>query len=290
MKVEDIMAREVISLDKDDELESALEIIKKGYTKIPVLDEGKFVGLVTDGEIAEKLGSIRTRNVLLSKLHVSSVMVKDVPTVSPNLPVEDILKTVGLPGPTMLPVIYNKKLVGVVTKADLLPYVKSTAPVEWIMTNNAKCVAEDDRIIHARRMMVEGDIQRLPVHREGKLVGIISESEIALALALFKKTVPVTHQAARIKELVVGDFMRKDVISAPIGMPIKWAAELMLKQGVGCLPVVDPAGKIVGILSRTDVVRTIGNEPKGPAVQEPASTKRKEHGNWQISQRRPQRR
>jgi CBS domain-containing protein len=290
MKVEDIMAREVVSLDKDDELESALEIIKKGYTKIPVLDEGKFIGLVTDGEIAEKLGSIRTRNVLLSKLHVSSVMVKDVPTISPDLQVEDILKTVGLPGPTMLPVIRNKKLIGVVTKADLLPYVKSTAPVEWIMNTNAKCVAEDDRIIHARRMMVEGDIQRLPVHREGKLVGIISESEIALAFALFKKTVPVTHQAARIKELVVGDFMRNAVISAPPEMPIKGAAELMLKEGVGCLPIVDGNGKILGILSRTDIVRTINNEPKSPAAQESVPAKRKEHGNWQVSQRRPQKR
>ncbi|PKK81086.1 MAG: hypothetical protein CVT47_04260, partial [Thermoplasmata archaeon HGW-Thermoplasmata-2] len=191
MKVEEIMAKNVISVDKDEELVRALEIIKRGYTKIPVLDEGRFIGLVTDGKIADKLGSIKTRNVLPSKLYVSSVMVKDVPFVSPETSVDDILKMVGLPGPTMLPVIHNKKLVGVITKADLLPYVKSKAPVEWVMTKKTKCVAEDDRVIHARRIMLEGDIQRLPVHRDGKLAGIISETDIALAFADFKEKVPL---------------------------------------------------------------------------------------------------
>lgn len=290
MKVEEIMAKEPIWLDKSEELVKALEIIRKGYTKIPVLDEGRFVGLVTDGEIADKLGSIRTKNVLPSKLHVSSVMVKDIPFVSPETSVDDVLKMVGLPGPTMLPVIHNKKLVGVVTKADLLPYVKSEKPVDWVMTRNARCVAEDDRIIHARRMMLESDIQRLPVHRDGKLVGIISESDIALAFADFKREVPLNHQGARIKELLVGDFMRRNVVSAPPAMTIKGAAALMLKEGVGCLPVVDEDGKILGIVSRTDVIRTIGAEPKEPklaALEVPLV--RKEKNKWQISQRRPQR-
>ncbi len=291
MKVEEIMAKDVISVDKDEELMKALEIVKRGYTKIPVIDKGRFIGLVTDGEIANKLGSIRTRNVLPSKLHVASVMVKDIPFVSPETSVDDVLEMVGLPGPTMLPVIRNKKLVGVITKADLLPYVKSKSPVEWVMNKNAKCVAEDDRIIYARRLMLESDIQRLPVHRDGKLVGIISESDIALAFAGFKEKVPLNHQGARIKELLIGDFMRRNVVSASPGMSVKDAAALMLKKGVGCLPIVDDSGKILGIASRTDVIRTIAAEPKEPKPVAPeAPPIRKGKSKWQISQRRPQRR
>jgi predicted transcriptional regulator len=69
MKVREIMTTKIISVDKDDSLKRVLDLMKKyDITKIPVLEEKKFFGLVTDNVIAYKLGSIRKRRVTASRL------------------------------------------------------------------------------------------------------------------------------------------------------------------------------------------------------------------------------
>ena len=217
MKVKDIMEKKVIAVDKDDSLKRVLDLMKKhDITKIPVLESKKFFGLVTDNVIAYKLGSIRKRGVTASRLHASSVTEKEVKTISPEEDVKDILKSVGAPGPTMLPVIEKGKLVGVVTKADLLPLVKSKDQLYSVMQRKVHTVAPDDRVIHARRIMITENIARLPVLQEKKLVGIISDVEIAYALASLKKSFSVGRQKHHLDELLVVDAMRVPVIwSAP---------------------------------------------------------------------------
>ncbi|HER45671.1 MAG TPA: CBS domain-containing protein, partial [Thermoplasmatales archaeon] len=184
MKVKEIMTTKIISVDKDDSLKHVLDLMKKNdITKIPVLEEKKFFGLVTDNVIAYKLGSIRKRGVTASRLHASSVTEKQVKTISPEEDVKNILKSVGEPGPTMLPVVEKDKLVGVVTKADLLPLVTNKNQLHSIMQKKVHVVSLNDRVVHARRIMITENVARLPVFEEKKLVGIISDIEIALAFA-----------------------------------------------------------------------------------------------------------
>ena len=124
MKVKDVMTKDVISVDKDVELKFVLRLMKKhDITKIPVVEDKKLIGVITDNVIAYKLGSIRKRGVPASRLHASSVTDKNVESIPPDTDVETILRKVGEPGPTILPVVEDEKLVGVVTKADLLPLV-----------------------------------------------------------------------------------------------------------------------------------------------------------------------
>ena len=257
MKVKDIMERKVIVVDKDDSLKRVLDLMKKhDITKIPVLESKEFFGLVTDNVIAYKLGSIRKRSVTASRLHVSSVTEKQVKTISPEDDVKDILTSVGAPGPTMLPVVEKRKLVGVVTKADLLPLVKSKEQLHSIMQRKIHTVAPDDRVIHARRMMITEDIARLPVLAEKKLVGIISDIEIANALATLKKSFSLGKQKHRLDELLVEDAMRTPVVWTTPSTTIVDAAEIMMKHNVGSLPVL-ASGTLVGMVTRTDLLKTI---------------------------------
>ena len=208
MKIKEIMTTKIISVDKDDSLKLVLDLMKKhDITKIPVLEEKKFFGLATDNVIAYKLGSIRKRGITASRLHASSVTEKEVKVVSPDEDVKNILKTVGEPGPTMLPVVENDKLVGVVTKADLLPLVKSKNQLYSIMQKKVHAVSIDDRVVHARRIMITENIARLPVLEEKKLVGIISDVEIALAFASLKKAFSLGKQKHHLDELLVKDVM-----------------------------------------------------------------------------------
>jgi CBS domain-containing protein len=257
MKVKEIMTTEIISVDKDDSLKHVLDLMKKhGITKIPVLEEKKFFGLVTDNVIAYKLGSIRKRSVTASRLHASSVTEKEVLTISSDEDVKNILKSVGAPGPTMLPVVENGKLVGVVTKADLLPLVKSKNSIYSIMQRKVHSVDLDDRVIHARRIMISENIARLPVLEEKKLVGIISDIEIALAFASLKKSFSLGRQKHHLDELLVKDAMRTSVIWTKPSISIFDAAQLMLKQNIGALPLLENE-KLVGMVTRTDLIKTI---------------------------------
>jgi len=257
MKVKEIMTTNIITVDKDDSLKLVLDLMKKyNITKIPVTEEKKFYGLVTDNVIAYKLGSIRKRGVTASRLHASSVAEKEVPIISPEEEVKNILKTVGEPGPTMLPIVEKQKLVGVVTKADLLPLVKSKNQLHSIMQKKVFTVSLDDRVVHARRTMITNNIARLPVLEEKKLVGIISDIEIALAFASLKKSFSLGRQKHRLDELLVKDAMRSPVIWAHPSLSIYDAAQLMMKENIGALPLYEN-DRLVGMVTRTDLLRTI---------------------------------
>ncbi len=257
MKVKDVMTKEVIFVDKDVDLKYVLKLMKKNnITKVPVVEEKKIVGIITDTTLALKLGSIRNRGVPASRLHASSVVNKEITTVSPDQELRSILSSVGEPGPTMLTVTEDDEIIGVVTKADLLHLVKSKTSVQELMKENIFSVSPDDRVVHARRMMIDNNIARLPVINNGILIGIISDIDIAFALAKLKKSFPIGKQKHQLDELLVNDAMQTPVISIDVNKTVADAAAVMLKENVGCLPVIQNE-KTVGIISRTDVLKTI---------------------------------
>jgi CBS domain-containing protein len=260
MKVKDVMTTEIISVDKDVDLKYVMKLMKKNdITKIPILEEKKLVGVVTDNEIAKKLGAIRNRGVPAARLHASSVMEKDIEIVHADDTLRKILAKVGEPGPTMLMVMKDEELIGVVTKADLLPLVKSTKPVGEIMRSEIHSVSPDDRVIHARRRMIDENVARLPVINNGLLIGMISDIDIAFSLAKIKKLFPLGKQKHQLDELLVNDVMKTPVISAESDKTIKEIAELMMANQVGSIPITENK-KIAGIVSRTDLLRTINLE------------------------------
>lgn len=257
MEVKDVMTKDIISVDKDVNLKYVLKLMKKNdITKIPVLEDKKLVGLITDNIIAYKLGSIRKKGVPPSRLHASSVTDKNVECIKKETDVKQILKKVGKPGPTMLCITENDSLIGVITKADLLSLVDSKNPVKSIMRKKIFTVASDDRVIHARRIMIDEDVARLPVVDDRELVGIISDTEIAFALAKLKRLYPIGKQKHRLEKLLVKDAMKKHVLTIDPDKKIKNVAQIMIKNEVGALPVVKNE-RLVGIVSRTDLLNTI---------------------------------
>ena len=258
MKVKELMTREVISVDKSDDLRRVIDLMEKhDITKIPVLDDGRLVGIVTDNKIADKLGSIRKKGIPAAKMHASSVMEKNFESLSPTMEVEEILKTVGEPGLTMLPVVEGKKFEGVITKADLLSLVKSGEPIEKIMKKVLYSVSPTDRVVHARRILLDNDIARLPVLDEGEAVGIIADREIAFAFAALKRSFSMGHQHHQLRELLVKDVMKTPVVSADDDITIREAAAIMMEKGVGCLPIVNKEGIVRGMVTRTNLIETI---------------------------------
>ncbi len=257
MKVRDIMTADLITVDKDRNLKDVLHMMEEhGVTKVPVVDaNGKLLGIVTDGKIADKLGRAHNKNIQTATLRASSVMEKDIIVAHPDEALDNLLVDVGKPGLTMIPVVQGEKLVGVVTKSDLLPLVSSEAALSSVMHREVHAVAPGERLVHARRMILDNDIARLPVLEAGRIEGIIAEHEIANAFAGFKEA-DAHVQHAMVRDLHVGDYMRRDVVTASPELSCKDAAALMREKHVGALPIANGDGTIQGIVTRTDLIRT----------------------------------
>jgi acetoin utilization protein AcuB len=115
-------------------------------------------------------------------------------TVKPTTPVDAALKRMREEKVRRFPVVNeNGKLVGIVSDKDLLyaapspatslsiyelHYLYSRITIEQVMTQDVITVEEDDPLEEAARIMVDNKIGGLPVMREGKLVGIITETDI----------------------------------------------------------------------------------------------------------------
>ena len=273
MNVRDVMSTDLVTVDKDRNLKDVLALMAQHHiTKIPVTEDGDLVGIVTDGKIADKLGRQHNKGVQTSTLRASGVMDKDFVVAHPDESLENLLADVGKPGLTMIPVVQGKKLVGVVTKANLLRLVKSDAKLSSIMKTELRSVGPSERLVHARRLLLDHDIARLPVLEGGKVAGIIAEHEIANAFAGFKQA-DAHVQKASVRDLQVAPYMRRKVVTAKSDMTAKDAAKLMLDNHVGGLPVVDARGIIQGIVTRTDLIRTFANGAPGPASKVPAKAK-----------------
>ncbi|MHB8585785.1 MAG: CBS domain-containing protein [Thermoplasmatota archaeon] len=259
-KVADVMAKNVVTVDKDDRLERVLRLMEKNnITKIPVTDGGAaLVGIVTDAEVADELGSLRNIGKAPNAIHVSGVMKRDVPTLSPEADIEEAIELAKKNGIGIIPIVYDKTIVGVITKADLLPFVTDSRPVKDIMATQLHAVAPTDRVIHARRMMIDNSVERLPVLDQGALVGMIAEADVALGLAKFKEKFADNHQAAQLKEFRVDEVMIRTIVKGDPSLTIKAAARLLHERHVGALPItLNGSQRIAGMVTRTDLIRTI---------------------------------
>ena len=124
------------------------------------------------------------------------------------------------------------------------------------MTINPVTTTPDMGAFEAFELMKSEGVQRLPVlDGEGNLVGIISEKNITSAAA--DKEVSIVEFALLLSKIKVGDVMTKEVITVSVDDPVEMAARKMSDNDISILPVVDNNGKLVGVVSRSDLFRLL---------------------------------
>ncbi|MCC7359532.1 MAG: CBS domain-containing protein [Anaerolineales bacterium] len=120
-------------------------------------------------------------------------MTADPITAPPTMSLPEALQVMARHNIRRLPVVDNGKLVGIVTRGDLrgaqpsratslsvfeLHYLVGRITLDQIMTRDPLTVEADTTVQDAARLMLQHKISGLPVMRQGKLVGIITESDI----------------------------------------------------------------------------------------------------------------
>ena len=113
-------------------------------------------------------------------------------------------------------------------------------------------VSPDDTVYSAISLMAEKDVGALPVVEEDVLVGIVTERHYARDIALKGRRSPQT---------LVRDVMEEALICTRPGHSIDRCMRLMTEHRVRHLPVMD-GGKLLGIVSIGDIVKSIMNDQK----------------------------
>jgi CBS domain-containing membrane protein len=129
--------------------------------------------------------------------------------------------------------------------------------VRDVMATEVVTLEAGDHLDLASDIMTLGRIRHMPVVREGKLVGILSQRD------LFRGAVSSVLQLAPAAErewlakIRVAEVMTAEVVTAEPDWPVRQAVEVMLKGRFGCLPVVDAENRVVGLLSESDCLRLL---------------------------------
>jgi len=126
---------------------------------------------------------------------------------------------------------------------------------DW-MTKKIFTVGPDDYLSDAISLMKERSIKHVPVVRNGKLKGIISDRDIkeyspskATALDIYE----LHYLLAKTK---IKEIMRTGVVTTTPDTPVEEAAMVMLDNTIGCLPVLQD-GVLAGIISDKDIYRAL---------------------------------
>lgn len=131
--------------------------------------------------------------------------------------------------------------------------------VHDVMTHETTTVGLDATVKQAAELLAAHQISMLPVlDAGGRLVGVVSEADLILDAFPPDPRVhrlPLEGDDTRVPMGFVSQVMSPYVISAHEGTDVADAVELMTSTGIKCLPVVDVAGALVGVLSRSDLVR-----------------------------------
>jgi CBS domain-containing protein len=128
--------------------------------------------------------------------------------------------------------------------------------VNDLMQKDVVTLTPDDTLRLADDVMRLGRIRHFPVvARDGALVGVLSQRDLYRAGLSSMLAAPPAAEREWLASIDVGTVMTRTVVTIAPNEPARRAADLMLERRIGCLPVVDEGGNLVGLVSETDCLR-----------------------------------
>ncbi|MGE5263919.1 MAG: CBS domain-containing protein [Acidobacteriota bacterium] len=131
--VDQVMTREPAVVAPNDPIRAAIERMReRGCRRLPVVENGKVVGIVSDRDLRRATNSplvLRERwydEFMLDHVQVRACMTANPVTVSPATPIVEAAKLMRDKKFGGLPVVADGRLVGIVTETDLLNYLIQT--------------------------------------------------------------------------------------------------------------------------------------------------------------------
>jgi CBS domain-containing protein len=156
---------------------------------------------------------------------------------------DDVLKILKRTGISGVPVLKDDKLVGIITRKDLL-HKPEENQLALLMTPNPTTIQSDETIFEAARIMKVNNIRRLPVlDATEKLIGLLSVADLVLAIARMKIDIEI-----------------KDRFTSPTfalweETPLPLVGRIMEISGFEAIPILNRESKLQGIICERDLIR-----------------------------------
>lgn len=122
--------------------------------------------------------------------------------------------------------------------------------IDAIMSSTLITVSPTDTLADARSLMQDNRIHHLPVTEDGKLVGLLTLTNVLAATDSFLRD---DQSRIHASEVSVSDVMVVDVATVDVRASLRQAALFLERHQFGCLPVMDDT-KLIGIITDTDFV------------------------------------
>lgn len=258
----------VITINPESSIFDALLQMQTNFVKHIVISIKNIpVGIVTERDISKFLEEDKTAHAI-NEIPIKHVMKKNVITISEGI--EDYFEQCAARMETFKIgsiVIVNDKgeLTGIISRTDL---VKSFAVVfggkylvKNFMSRNIVTCRKTDSIKFAISIMNKNQVSRLIVtNDDGCPIGLISTNTLLTHSDYFTKgstrsrdyLIPINTE-----KLTVNDLLTDELLTINEEEDLVVAANKMIKNKISGIPVVDSNNNLVGIVSKTDVVRAL---------------------------------
>jgi CBS domain-containing protein len=201
-QVGDYMTAEVVSFDVDDPLAAiSAQLVRSAFRRVPVLlNKRTLAGIITRADLIrvykERLHpsmAATSRRQVGGALLTEDVMKQGLLTLAADAPLRDAMDLIVRHHVTGLPIVDERMhLVGIITEKDVLNYClhpfPANATVAAFMTTRVIAFERTTDLSLICECLIEKDFHRVPIVEQGKLVGIISRSDILKSrTAVFKR-------------------------------------------------------------------------------------------------------
>ena len=274
MSINEISNKPVTILKNSTISDVIKKLLESKLSRLVVVESGKPVGIITEKDIGLFLFSETTKQGL-DNIPISKIM-KPIVFVNEELTPKDSAKIMLEKGVSSLTIGSQENIKGIFTKTDLVRYyLKNPLDIKVVdyMTHDNVYTHSAAPLFKVVKKMLEKKVSRIIVKDQNENpVGIVSFRDLfRISIELGSEeddsgfTISDQIRKGFLSEEGFGDIslarevMTKGIISIKFNESLTKACELILKNNISGLVVLDGNGSIAGIISKTDVVRAIAN-------------------------------
>lgn len=271
MLVKDAMHARIITVEPHATLpEAVVQMQELKMKRLPVVYNGKLVGLLTEGEVKRNLPNLSEGLTpwefagRAGRVRVRDAMRSPAITVNVNDTLERAIGQMLTRRVGGLPVVDDEgQLMGMLTLTDVLRASLKAPRLEWgsveqHMTSEVVSVQATDLASDGAAKLKVSRLRVLPVLEDRRLVGLLHEVDVQ---AEIEREVAAHGQTAT-PSLLLGEQQVRDLMRFPTGYltegaPMRDAMQRMVELDVHGLPVMSSEGDLLGVVTVSDVLKTI---------------------------------
>lgn len=251
---------------------SIFEVLQKMQSnlikRIVISEDTKPIGIITERDINRFLEDNKTSKAI-NEIPIDHVMEKNIVLITDDLEndfYQCASKMDSLKIGSVIIVDKDENLYGIVTRTDLVKayaniFGKKYSVKDFMNTKIVTC-RKSDSIKYALNLMNQNHVSRLVVTDEnGTAVGLISSNTLLTHSDYFTKgnTRSRDYLLPLNQDLVVNDLVEENLVIINQEEDLAKAASIMIKKKISGIPVLDSNNNLVGLVSKTDVVKAFSD-------------------------------